>query len=77
LRGGAYHGSKSRTRNSGRLQAPRLREICAGRCIGRAVKKRYRLGLNIVKQIVTRLGGNVTFDDAPGGGTVFQVDLPR
>jgi signal transduction histidine kinase len=35
------------------------------------------LGLNIVKQIVTRLGGNVTFDDAPGGGTVFQVDLPR
>ena len=33
------------------------------------------LGLSIVKQIVTRLGGTVGFDDAPGGGTVFQVDL--
>ena len=33
------------------------------------------LGLSIVKQIVTRLGGTVDFDDAPGGGTVFQVDL--
>ncbi len=34
------------------------------------------LGLSIVKQIVTRLGGGVTFEDAPGGGTVFHVDLP-
>jgi PAS domain S-box-containing protein len=34
------------------------------------------LGLSIVKQIVTRLGGTVSFDDAPGGGTVFHVDLP-
>jgi PAS domain S-box-containing protein len=33
------------------------------------------LGLSIVKQIVTRLGGTVGFDDAPGGGTVFHVDL--
>jgi PAS domain S-box-containing protein len=33
------------------------------------------LGLSIVKQIVTRLGGTVGFEDAPGGGTVFQVDL--
>jgi PAS domain S-box-containing protein len=33
------------------------------------------LGLSIVKQIVTRLGGTVDFDDAPGGGTVFRVDL--
>jgi signal transduction histidine kinase len=35
------------------------------------------LGLSIVKQIVMRLGGEVAFEDAPGGGTVFHVDLPR
>jgi PAS domain S-box-containing protein len=34
------------------------------------------LGLSIVKDIVTRLGGIVGFDDAPGGGTVFHVELP-
>jgi signal transduction histidine kinase len=34
------------------------------------------LGLNIVKQIVERLGGEVCFADAPGGGTIFHVDLP-
>jgi PAS domain S-box-containing protein len=33
------------------------------------------LGLSIVKQIVARLGGAVDFEDAPGGGTVFHVDL--
>ena len=35
------------------------------------------LGLSIVKQIVTRLDGKVGFEDAPGGGTVFYVDLPQ
>jgi signal transduction histidine kinase len=35
------------------------------------------LGLSIVRQIVTRLGGKVTFEDAHGGGTLFLVDLPR
>jgi PAS domain S-box-containing protein len=34
------------------------------------------LGLSIVKQIVTRHGGEVGYDAAPGGGTIFQVDLP-
>lgn len=34
------------------------------------------LGLSIVRQIVTQLGGSVTFEDAAGGGTVFHVDLP-
>jgi signal transduction histidine kinase len=34
------------------------------------------LGLSIVKQLVTLLGGTVQFDDAPGGGAVFRVDLP-
>jgi PAS domain S-box-containing protein len=35
------------------------------------------LGLNIVKQIVGRLGGQTGFDAAPGGGTIFYVDLPQ
>jgi PAS domain S-box-containing protein len=35
------------------------------------------LGLSIVKEIVTRLGGEVGFDHAPGGGTIFYVDLQR
>lgn len=35
------------------------------------------LGLSIVKQIVTKLNGEVRFADGPGGGTVFTVDLPE
>jgi signal transduction histidine kinase len=34
------------------------------------------LGLSIVKEIVDRLAGEVGFDDAPGGGTIFHVELP-
>ena len=34
------------------------------------------LGLSIVKQIVERLGGEVGFNDAPGGGTIFYLNLP-
>jgi PAS domain S-box-containing protein len=34
------------------------------------------LGLSIVKQIVERLSGKIGFDDAPGGGTIFYVELP-
>ena len=34
------------------------------------------LGLSIVREIVVRLGGQVSFADANGGGTVFNVDLP-
>jgi DNA-binding response OmpR family regulator/anti-sigma regulatory factor (Ser/Thr protein kinase) len=34
------------------------------------------LGLSIVKQIVVRLKGEVGFEDARGGGTIFHVDLP-
>jgi signal transduction histidine kinase len=34
------------------------------------------LGLNIVANIVKQHGGTVGFTDAPGGGTVFQVDIP-
>jgi signal transduction histidine kinase len=35
------------------------------------------LGLSIVKGIVQRLGGDVGFSDAPGGGAIFFVELPR
>jgi PAS domain S-box-containing protein len=34
------------------------------------------LGLNIVQQLAIRLGGRASFDDAPGGGAIFHVDLP-
>ncbi len=34
------------------------------------------LGLSIVKEIVTRLGGSVSFDSSPGAGAAFHVDLP-
>lgn len=35
------------------------------------------LGLSIAKQIVTRLGGEIGFEAAPGGGTIFSVVLPE
>ncbi|HVZ53148.1 MAG TPA: PAS domain S-box protein [Pseudolabrys sp.] len=35
------------------------------------------LGLSIVRQIVERLGGQVGYEPAGGGGTVFFVELPR
>lgn len=34
------------------------------------------LGLSIVKQIVTGLGGMISFDSEKGKGTAFHVDLP-
>jgi PAS domain S-box-containing protein len=34
------------------------------------------LGLSIVRQILTHMQGQIGFDDAPGGGTIFYVDLP-
>ena len=34
------------------------------------------LGLSIVRQIVTRLGGTIGYESAPGGGTIFTVELP-
>ena len=34
------------------------------------------LGLSIVKEIVTRLGGDVGYADAPGGGAIFHFEIP-
>jgi len=41
-----------------------------------ATKGGSGLGLSIARRIVTGLHGQIGFDDAPGGGTVFHVDLP-
>ncbi len=35
------------------------------------------LGLSIIKQIVARLDGEVNSEPAPGGGTIFHIELPR
>lgn len=34
------------------------------------------LGLSIAREIINRLGGEIGFDDAPGGGTTFYFELP-
>jgi len=35
------------------------------------------LGLSIAKQITVILGGDIGVEDAPGGGTIFHITLPR
>lgn len=35
------------------------------------------LGLSIVKEIVDRHDGEVGFEPAPGGGTIFHITVPR
>jgi PAS domain S-box-containing protein len=35
------------------------------------------LGLSIVKELMIRLGGDVSHDPAQDGGTIFRIDLPR
>ena len=35
------------------------------------------LGLAFVREIVRDHGGEVTLEDAPGGGSVFSFELPR
>ena len=34
------------------------------------------LGLNLVRDIVTRHRGQITVGDAPGGGALFEISLP-
>jgi PAS domain S-box-containing protein len=34
------------------------------------------LGLSIARSLVTTMHGDIGFDDAPGGGTIFRVELP-
>jgi signal transduction histidine kinase len=35
------------------------------------------LGLSIAKSLVEMNGGALRLADAPGGGTLFEIDLPR
>ena len=35
------------------------------------------LGLPIAKEIIQHLGGDIWVEDAPGGGSIFLVELPR
>ncbi len=37
----------------------------------------FGVGLWVVGQLVEATGGTITVDDAPGGGTVFAVTVPR
>jgi signal transduction histidine kinase len=34
------------------------------------------LGLAIVAETLTRHGGKISVEDAPGGGAVFRIELP-
>lgn len=43
---------------------------------GSGAKGGSGLGLSIAQKIVAGLHGQIGFDDAPGGGTIFRVDLP-
>ena len=76
-RHGTPYGTRPWSGHPSRLQAAHLREIRPSRCAANARQKGGTgLGLSIVKQIVDRLSGEVGFADAPGGGTIFYVQLP-
>jgi signal transduction histidine kinase len=55
---------------------PRIFETFAQADGGNQQKGGSGLGLSIARQIITRMQGQIGFDDAPGGGTIFYVDLP-
>jgi signal transduction histidine kinase len=55
---------------------PRIFETFAQADGGNRQKGGSDLGLSIARQIITRMQGQIGFDDAPGGGTIFYVDLP-
>ncbi len=55
---------------------PRIFETFAQADGGSRQKGGSGLGLSIARQIVMHMQGQIGFDDAPGGGTIFHVDLP-
>ena len=55
---------------------PRVFETFAQADGGSRRKGASGLGLSIARKIITRMQGQIGFDDAPGGGTIFHVDLP-
>ncbi len=67
-------------------QGPGLTEEDRKRLFGRfavlsakptAGEKSTGLGLFIVKHMVDAMGGSIRAEDAPGGGTLFRVTIPR
>lgn len=56
---------------------PRIFETFAQADGGSRQKGGSGLGLSIARQIITRMQGQIGFDDAPGGGTIFHIDMPR
>jgi signal transduction histidine kinase len=72
-------------RVSVRDRGPGIPPEFASRIFGRfeqagAVEERRQggtgLGLNIARSLVERHGGRIGYEDAPGGGTTFWVELP-
>jgi PAS domain S-box-containing protein len=55
---------------------PRIFETFAQADGGSRQKGGSGLGLSIARQIITRMQGQIGFDDAPGGGTIFHIDMP-
>ena len=55
---------------------PRMFQSFAQADGGGASKGSSGLGLSIARRIVEGMHGQIGFADAPGGGTVFYVDLP-
>lgn len=46
------------------------------RLVGKEAPHGHGLGLAICRKLVTRAGGTIAVEDAPGGGTCFVVRLP-
>ena len=56
---------------------PRLFEKFAqDPAVARGSTGRFGLGLAVSKLLITRLGGRIGYDPAPGGGSVFWFELP-
>ena len=51
---------------------------CFERAVGRGERRSgFGVGLWVVGQLAEAMGGSVVVDDAPGGGALFTVTLPR
>ena len=69
-------GSRPRRRHSGRVQAAHFPKIRPGRRQQHQENRRHRTGPEHRQGDRHPAQRNVGFADAPGGGTVFYVDLP-